>query len=45
MNSKITSKKNIYKSIGYAALLVALAIPFAILGMRMLNFVLGNIKV
>jgi hypothetical protein len=45
MNSKIISKKSLYKAIGYAALLVALAIPFAILGMQMLNFVLGNIKV
>ena len=45
MNSKITSKKDICKAAGYTALLVASAIPLSILSMRMLNFVLGNIKV
>lgn len=45
MNSKITSKKDIYKAIGYTALLAALAIPLSIIGMQILNFVLGNIKV
>jgi len=45
MNSEITSKKDIYKAVGYTALLVASAIPIAILGMQMLNFILGNVKV
>jgi len=44
MNSKITSKKEIYNAIGYVTLLVTLAVPLSILGMQMLNFVLGNIK-
>ncbi len=45
MNSKITSKKDIYKAVGYTALLTASAIPLSILGMRILNFILGNIKI
>jgi hypothetical protein len=45
MNSKTTSKKDIYKAIGYTVVLVGLAIPFSILGMQALNFVLGNIRV
>ena len=45
MTSEITSKKDIYKAVGYIALLVASAIPLSILGMKMLNFVLGNIKI
>ena len=45
MNSEITSKKDIYKAVGYTALLVASAIPLSILGIQMLNFVLGHIKV
>lgn len=45
MNSEITSKKDIYKAVGYTALLVTSAIPLFILGIQMLNFVLGNVKV
>jgi hypothetical protein len=45
MNSEITSKKYIYKVVGYTALLAASAIPLSILGMQMLNFVLGNVKI
>jgi hypothetical protein len=45
MTSEITSKKDIYKAIGYTTLLMASAIPLSIVGMQMLNFVLGNIKV
>jgi hypothetical protein len=45
MNSEMTSKKDIYKAVGYTALLVASAIPLSILGMQMLNFIFGNIKV
>ena len=45
MNTEITSKKDIYKAIGYTVLLVASAIPLSIIGMQMLNFVLGHIKV
>ncbi|MEI6067566.1 MAG: hypothetical protein WCP96_09515 [Methylococcaceae bacterium] len=45
MNRESTSKKDIYKAVGYTALLVALAIPLSILGLQMLSFVLGNVKV
>jgi len=45
MNSERTSKKDIHKVVGYTALLVASAIPISILGMQMLNFILGNVKV
>ena len=45
MNSEITSKKDIYKAVGYTALLVTSVIPLSILGIQMLNFVLGNVKV
>ena len=45
MTSEITSKKDIYKAVGYTSLLVASAIPLSILGMRILNFILGNIKI
>ena len=45
MNSERTSKKDIYEAVGYTALLVASAIPISILGMQMLNFILGHIKV
>jgi hypothetical protein len=45
MTSEITSKKDIYKTVGYTTLLVASAIPISILGMQMLNFVLANVKV
>ncbi len=45
MNSQSTSKKDIYKAVGYTALLMASAIPFSIIGMKVLNFVLANVKV
>jgi hypothetical protein len=45
MTSEINSKKDIYKAVRYTALLVVSAIPISILGMQMLNFVLGNVKV
>ena len=45
MNSEITSKKKIYKAVGYTALLMASAIPLSILGMEIINFILGNIKI
>ena len=45
MNSGITSKKHINKAVTFTALLVASAIPLSILGIQMLNFVLGHIKV
>ena len=44
MKSQTISKKDIYNAIGYTVLLAGLAIPLAILGMQMLNFVLGTIK-
>ena len=45
MNTQSTSKKDIYKALGYTALLMASAIPLSILGMKVLNFVLANVKV
>jgi hypothetical protein len=45
MNSEITSKKEIYKAVGYTALLVASTIPLSILGIEIINFILGNIKI
>jgi len=45
MNSQSTSKKDIYKALGYTVLLMASAIPLSILGMKVLNFVLANVKV
>ena len=44
MTSEITSKNDLYKALGYTALLVASSIPLAILGIQLLNFVLGSIK-
>ena len=44
MNSEITSK-TYTKIVGYTVLLVASAIPLSFLGMQMLNFVLGHVKV
>jgi hypothetical protein len=45
MKSEIRSKIDVYKALGYTALLVASAIPFSILGIQMLNFVLSHVKV
>ena len=45
MKSESTSKKDIYKAVGYTALLMASAIPLSIFGMKVLNFVLANVKV
>jgi len=45
MNIERTSKKDIYKAVGYTALLMASVMPLSILGMQMLNFALNNIKV
>ncbi len=41
MNTKINSKKDIYHAVGFTLLLVVSALPLAILGMRMLNFILN----
>lgn len=43
MDSETTAKKDIYKAIGYVALLVGLSFPASILGIKILNFVLGNL--
>ncbi len=45
MNSTITSKKDLYQAVGYIALLAFLSIPLSILGIRILNFVLGNVQI
>ena len=44
MTSEMTSKKDIYIAVGFTALLVALSYPLALLGMELLNLVLGSIK-
>jgi hypothetical protein len=45
MNTTITSKKDIYQAVGYTMLLLALSFPLAILGMQILNFILGKIQI
>lgn len=45
MKSEITSKKDIYQAGCYALVLVTLSCPLAVFGIRILNFVLGNIQV
>ena len=45
MNSKTTSKNNIFKAAGYTALILASAIPLSVISMQIINFVLGNIKI
>ncbi len=45
MNSEMTSKNDRYKAAGYATLLMLAAMPLSFLGMQVLNFVLGNIKI
>jgi hypothetical protein len=45
MNTEISSKKDIYQAVGFTLLLVALSLPLSILGMQLLNFVLGKIQV
>jgi hypothetical protein len=44
MNNVITTKKDICKAIGYTVLLIASAIPLSSLSMKIINFVLGNLK-
>lgn len=44
MNSEMNSKNEIYQAIGFAFLLVLLTFPLSILGMELLNFVLGKIQ-
>ena len=44
MNSEMTSKNDIYKAIVLTVLLLASALPLGILGMQLLNLVLGNIQ-
>jgi len=45
MKNEITSKKDIYQVGSYIALLVISSVPVSILGVRALNFVLGNIQI
>jgi len=45
MNSETISKKDLYKAVGYTALLVVSAVPVSIIGMKLLNFALGNIQI
>jgi len=45
MNQEMTSKSDLYKAAGFATLLVVLSIPAAVIGMQLMNLILGNIKV
>jgi len=45
MNIEITPKYELYKALGYTILLMAFTIPLSILGIQLLNFVLGGIRV
>ncbi len=45
MHCQNPSKYDIYKAIGYIAVLLILAVPFSFLGLRLLNFALGNLPI
>jgi len=45
MNYELTPKKDIYRAVGFALLLLALSFPLSILGIKLLNFVLGQIQI
>jgi hypothetical protein len=45
MKNDVESKKDIYQAVGFTFLLMALALPLSILGMQLLNFVLGKIQI
>jgi len=45
MNYELTPKKDIYQAVGFALLLLALSFPLSILGIKLLNFVLGQIQI
>ncbi len=45
MNAEIALKKNFYQAVGFALLLVASSFPLSILGIKLLNFVLGQIQI
>lgn len=42
MKNKIATNNDIYKTMGYAALLLGLSLPLSILVMQIFNFVLGS---
>ena len=44
MNSEMPEKNDIYQAVGFALLLVTLSFPLSILGIKLLNFVLGQIQ-
>ena len=44
MNTKYNSKKDLYQAIGFTFLLLALAFPVSVLGIKVLNLVLANIQ-
>jgi hypothetical protein len=45
MKTEMTAKKDIYQAIGFAFMLVTLSFPLSILGIKLLNFVLGQIQI
>jgi hypothetical protein len=45
MNTELTSKKDIYQAVGFILLLVTSSLPLSILGIKLLNFVLGQIQI
>lgn len=44
MNTKYNFKKDMYQAIGFTLILIVLAFPVSILGIKMLNLVLANIQ-
>jgi len=45
MDSEMTTGNDFYKATGYAALLMITTIPLSFVGMQVINFIFGNIKV
>lgn len=45
MDSRITSKYDIYKALVYIVALLVLAVPVSFLGLRLLNLALGKIPI
>jgi len=45
MNTKVRSKKDIIQALGYTLLLIALSFPLSLLGMQLLNAILGGIPI
>ena len=44
METKLNTKKDMYLAISYTLLLLILAIPLSVLGLKLLNLLLGNVQ-